>query len=79
MKAVSTLLGDGLHVGILVGGKKLRDDSKTLQQTGICHDVELNTLDFTLEPNQAQIYQSFCSEDPPLLLQCDTPQLLNRY
>lgn len=78
VEAVSTLLGDGLHVGILVGGKKLRDDSKTLQQTGICHDVELDTLDFTLEPNQAQIYRSFCSEDPRLLLQCDTPQLLNR-
>ncbi|KAG2404935.1 Telomere repeat-binding protein [Vigna angularis] len=38
MEAVTTILGNELHVGILLQGKKVRDDSKTLIQTGISQD-----------------------------------------
>ncbi|CAN1275327.1 Telomere repeat-binding protein 3 [Linum perenne] len=55
MEAVSAILGDGLHVGILVQGKKVRDDSKTLLQTGISQDDKHNSLGFVLEPRRSQI------------------------
>ncbi|CAN1769958.1 Telomere repeat-binding protein 5 [Linum perenne] len=58
MEAVSAILGDGLHVGILVQGKKVRDDSKTLLQTGISQDDKHNSLGFVLEPRRSQITSS---------------------
>ncbi|KAJ0266721.1 Telomere repeat-binding protein 1 [Hirschfeldia incana] len=60
MEAVSTLLSDGHRVGLMVQGKKVRDDNKTLHQTGISQDnTHLDSLDFSLEPS---------SEAPPHLL-----------
>ncbi|KAK6231413.1 hypothetical protein SCA6_001486 [Theobroma cacao] len=55
MEAVTTVLGDGLHVGIFLQGKKVRDDSKTLFQTGISQDHKHRNLGFALEPRYAQI------------------------
>ncbi|CAH8306322.1 unnamed protein product [Eruca vesicaria subsp. sativa] len=52
MEAVSTLLSDGHRVGLMVQGKKVRDDNKTLHQTGISQDnTHLDSLDFSLEPS----------------------------
>ncbi|KAG7606651.1 Telomere repeat-binding protein 1 [Arabidopsis thaliana] len=52
MEAVSTLLSDGHRVGLMVQGKKVRDDNKTLHQTGISQDnSHLDSLDFSLEPS----------------------------
>lgn len=52
MEAVSTLLSDGHRVGLMVHGKKVRDDNKTLHQTGISQDnTHLDSLDFSLEPS----------------------------
>lgn len=64
MEAVTSILGDGLHVGILVQGKKVRDDSKTLLQTGISRDDKLDNLGFTLEPKHAKLTYSQCKDDP---------------
>lgn len=64
MDAVTSILGDGLHVGILVQGKKVRDDSKTLLQTGISRDDKLDNLGFTLEPKHAKLTYSQCKDDP---------------
>uniref|UniRef100_A0A1J3IM48 Telomere repeat-binding protein 2 n=1 Tax=Noccaea caerulescens TaxID=107243 RepID=A0A1J3IM48_NOCCA len=51
MEAVTTILGDGLRVGLMVQGKKVRDDSKTLLQTGISEEnTHLDSLGFSLEP-----------------------------
>ncbi|XP_019178710.1 PREDICTED: telomere repeat-binding protein 5-like isoform X2 [Ipomoea nil] len=50
MEAVTTILGGGLHVGVLFQGKKIRDDDKTLLQTGISRDDKPDTLGFSLEP-----------------------------
>ncbi|KAG4184166.1 hypothetical protein ERO13_A09G155100v2 [Gossypium hirsutum] len=60
MEAVTTVLGDGLHVGILLQGKKVRDDSKTLIQTGISRDGKHRNLGFMLEPRHAQIKLPRC-------------------
>ncbi|PPR91655.1 hypothetical protein GOBAR_AA29022 [Gossypium barbadense] len=60
MEAVTTVLGDGLHVGILLQGKKVRDDSKTLIQTGISRDGKHCNLGFMLEPRHAQIKLPRC-------------------
>ncbi|CAN0926586.1 Telomere repeat-binding protein 2 [Linum grandiflorum] len=69
MEAVSAVLGDGLHVGILVQGKKVRDDSKTLLQTGISQDDKHNSLGFVLEPRRSQISSSpSCAQSPSFLL-----------
>ena len=48
MEAVTAILGDGLRVGVLLQGKKIRDDNKTLLQTGIYHDNKLDALGFSL-------------------------------
>ncbi|XP_057472616.1 telomere repeat-binding protein 5-like isoform X2 [Actinidia eriantha] len=79
MEAVTTILGGGLRVGVLLQGKKIRDDEKTLLQTGICHDNKLDALGFSLEPSPSQAPPPLCHEDCPVLLTCGTPQPLTRY
>ncbi|GMP49336.1 hypothetical protein CsSME_00016356 [Camellia sinensis var. sinensis] len=79
MDAVTAILGGGLRVGVLLQGKKIGDDNKTLLQTGISHNNKLDALGFSLEPNPLQAPQSVCHEDRPFLLACDTPQPLIRY
>ncbi|XP_054784603.1 telomere repeat-binding protein 5-like isoform X2 [Prosopis cineraria] len=63
MEAVTTILGDELHVGILLQGKKVQDDSKTLIQTGISQDDKHHRLGFMLEPRHTKISPSY-NEDP---------------
>ncbi|XP_056165285.1 telomere repeat-binding protein 5-like isoform X2 [Syzygium oleosum] len=75
MEAVSGVLGSELRVGVLLQGKKVGDDSKTLLQTGISHDNQLNSLGFALEPDP-----SHTSASPKVssLFPCDVPQPLIR-
>lgn len=51
MEAVMTILGGGVRVGVFVQGKKVRDDNKTLLQTGISCKENLDKLGFELEPS----------------------------
>lgn len=67
MEGVSAILAGELHVGILLEGKKVKDNNRTLQQTGISKNCDLR---FTLEP-------SFLNQkEPPLLIPNDTNQEL---
>ena len=79
MEVVTAVLGDGLHVGILLQGKKVGDDDKTLLQTGISQGDKLHTLGFMLEPRCAQIPPSLCAEDPSVFVHGSTTQHLTRY
>ncbi|KAJ4979452.1 hypothetical protein NE237_010232 [Protea cynaroides] len=81
MEAVTAVLGGGLRVGVLLQGKKVRDDNKTLLQTGICNEDKLDTLGFTLEPNPTNAPASLCTEDPSFQLPNDTaePIISTRY
>ncbi|KAI3748752.1 hypothetical protein L6452_12048 [Arctium lappa] len=72
MEAVTAILGGELHVGVLLQGKKVRDDNRTLQQTGI--SLNSDTLGFMLEPSLPQASQFLVQEELPLLLPCDTHQ-----
>ncbi|KAF3675072.1 putative TGACG-sequence-specific DNA-binding protein TGA-1A isoform X2 [Capsicum annuum] len=65
VEAVKTILGSGLRVGMVVQGKKVRDDNKTLQQAGISQNGNLNldTLGFTLEPSSYPVSPSLHSKD----------------
>lgn len=67
MEAATAILGDDLHVGIVLQGKTVRDDSKTLLQTGICHDDRHHNLDFMLKPKSAQILLPMHTDDSWLL------------
>ncbi|XP_023905562.1 telomere repeat-binding protein 3 isoform X1 [Quercus suber] len=78
MEAVTSILGSGLDVGILLQGKKVRDDNRTLTQTGISCKDNLDSLGFMLEPNTVQTPPPMCSSDLPPLLSCDSSQLLTR-
>lgn len=79
METVTALLGGGIRVGVLLQGKKVRDDSRTLSQTGISCEENLDSLGFTLEPSPAKAPPPVCSEEPPLLISCDkAPQQLTR-
>ncbi|KAF2311856.1 hypothetical protein GH714_027020 [Hevea brasiliensis] len=77
MEAVTAILGGGLRVGVLLQGKKVRDDNKTLLQTGICHNIQLDALGFSLEPNSSRTPPSLSPGDSPFLV--DTPQPVSRY
>ncbi|BAT86034.1 hypothetical protein VIGAN_04364700 [Vigna angularis var. angularis] len=72
MEAVMAILGGGAHVGVLHHGKKVRDDSRTLVQTGISCNENLDTLSFMLEPVSLQA-PTICAGDPSS--QCETSQL----
>ncbi|KAK4268752.1 hypothetical protein QN277_025361 [Acacia crassicarpa] len=65
MEAVTAILGDELHVGILLQGKKVQDDNKTLIQTGISQDDKHHRLGFMLEPRHTKITPPSYSEDLP--------------
>uniref|UniRef100_A0A5B7APD9 Putative telomere repeat-binding protein 4 isoform X2 n=1 Tax=Davidia involucrata TaxID=16924 RepID=A0A5B7APD9_DAVIN len=78
MEAVTAILRGGLCVGVLLQGKKVRDDNRTLLQTGISQNGNLDTLGFTLEPSSTQASPRLFPKDPPFLLPCDTHQQLTR-
>ncbi|MBA0609345.1 hypothetical protein Godav_021412, partial [Gossypium davidsonii] len=79
MEAVTAILGGGLRIGVLLQGKKVRDDNKTLLQTGISRDNQMDALGFSLEPNPSQTFPSHCPGGSPLKFPCDTPLPLARY
>ncbi|KAH1030562.1 hypothetical protein J1N35_042736 [Gossypium stocksii] len=77
MEAVTALLGGRIRVGVLLQGKKVRDDSRTLLQTGISSKDDLDALGFTLEPGPVIAPPPICSKEPPLKLPCGSaPQIL---
>lgn len=49
MEALTAILGGELHLGVLVEGKKVRDDNRTLEET--CISLNSETLGFMLEPS----------------------------
>ncbi|XP_010520105.1 PREDICTED: telomere repeat-binding protein 3 [Tarenaya hassleriana] len=78
LEAVTALLDGGVRVGVLVQGKKVRDDSKTLSQTGISCEENIGNLGFTLEPGPAKVSTLFCSEDLRLSVPSDSTNLSER-
>ncbi|TKY47432.1 Telomere repeat-binding protein 3 [Spatholobus suberectus] len=72
MEAVMAILGGGAHVGVLLQGKKVRDDNRTLVQTGISCNENLDTLSFVLEPTSLQASPTVCVGDPSS--QCEISQ-----
>ncbi|EEF30803.1 DNA binding protein, putative [Ricinus communis] len=78
METMTAILGGGLRVGVVFHGKKVRDDNRTLLQTGITSKENLDSLGFTLEPSPGQALLAVCTEDPPVPLSCDISQLVSR-
>ncbi|KAJ7964532.1 Telomere repeat-binding protein [Quillaja saponaria] len=76
VEAVSAILGGGLRVGVLLHGKKVRDDNRTLLQTGISCKENLDTLGFTLEPNSIKASPPICSTDRSPLPSPEAPEPL---
>ncbi|GAB4831814.1 hypothetical protein Ancab_005829 [Ancistrocladus abbreviatus] len=75
LEAVTAVLGGGLRVGVLLHGKEIRGDNRTLLQTGISHSDNLDSLGFMLEPSSpAQPSPPLCSESPPAPLACESPK-----
>lgn len=79
MEAVTAILGGEMRVGVVLQGKKVRDDNRTLQQAGISQSSNLDTLSFTLEPSSTHISPSMTTKMFPSLLLCDADQKLPRY
>ncbi|OIW16146.1 hypothetical protein TanjilG_18861 [Lupinus angustifolius] len=63
-EALMAMLGGGVHVGVLLQGKKVRDDKRTLRQTGISCEENLNKLGFLLEPSSLQASPAVCVGEP---------------
>lgn len=80
MEAVTAILGGELRVGLLLQGKKIRDDNRTLQQSGISHSGDLDNLGFTLEPTSiaAQASSPVSHKDSPFLQSCVSHKQLPR-
>ncbi|KAJ0229066.1 Telomere repeat-binding protein 4 [Hirschfeldia incana] len=78
MEAVNALLGDGIRIGVLVQGKKVRDDSNTLSQTGLSCRENLSNLGFTLEPGLEKLPEPLCSEDHVISTPADSTNLSER-
>ncbi|GMH30588.1 hypothetical protein Nepgr_032431 [Nepenthes gracilis] len=75
LDAVTAILGGGLRVGVLLHGKKIRDENRTLLQTGIAHTENLDGFGFMLEPiSPAQPSPPICSGGPPDSLTCNSPK-----
>lgn len=72
MEGVMAIVGGGAHVGVLLQGKKVRDDNRTLVQTGISCNENLDSLSFMLEPTSLQASPTLCVGDPSS--QCETSQ-----
>ncbi|KAJ8452596.1 hypothetical protein Cgig2_004932 [Carnegiea gigantea] len=71
METITALLGGGLRVGVLLQGRKIRDDSRTLLQLGICHEGKVQSLGFTLEPSPSYADPCVFSEDNSCLPSAD--------
>ncbi|KAL9226606.1 hypothetical protein vseg_002398 [Gypsophila vaccaria] len=78
LEAVKSILGEGLRVGVLLHGKKIRDDNRTLVQTGISQSDDINTVGFTLEPNSPTQPSSILPKEPSAPLLSDSPKFVNR-
>ncbi|XAR66273.1 hypothetical protein NMG60_11012445 [Bertholletia excelsa] len=78
MEAVTAVLQGGLHVGVLIQGKKVKDDNRTLLQTGISHNDNLDALGFMLEPSSTVASPLVTPKNSPILFQCDTQKPLTR-
>ncbi|XP_019448621.1 PREDICTED: telomere repeat-binding protein 5-like isoform X2 [Lupinus angustifolius] len=74
LDAVTAILGGGLRVGVSLQGKKVRDDSKTLIQTGISLDSHLGSLGFTLEPNSSPSLLHLCAAHSSHVPSAEIPQ-----
>ncbi|KAH0860911.1 hypothetical protein HID58_089172 [Brassica napus] len=78
MEAVSALLDDGISIGVLVQGKKVRDDNNTLSQTGLSCRENLGNLGFTLEPGPEKLRVPLSSENPVMSKPTDSTKLSER-
>lgn len=80
MEAVTAILRGGIHVGVLLQGKKIRDDSKTLLQAGISHGDKLDKLGFILEPDNVTLSPPLLTnhEEPSPRLPCNATKPLTR-
>ncbi|XP_075502699.1 telomere repeat-binding protein 4-like [Primulina tabacum] len=78
LEAVNAILGGGIRVGVVLQGKKVRDENRTLQQAGISEICNLDTLGFTLEPSFTNLPSSMTPKKLPLALTCDADQQLPR-
>ncbi|KAJ3699387.1 hypothetical protein LUZ61_003092 [Rhynchospora tenuis] len=50
LEAMAAMLGEGLHVGVTVHGKKVQDDAASLVQAGINPGKKTDNIDFSIEP-----------------------------
>lgn len=78
MEAVTALLDDGISIGLLVQGKKIRDDDKTLSQTGLSCRDNLGNLGFTLEPPPDKLGVPLCFENHVMSNPTDSTKLSER-
>ena len=78
MEDVTTILEGGLRIGVLVHGKKVRDDNKMLLQTGISLDTLSDTLSFCLETNPPQSTKPLSPKDSDYMRPCNVPHTLTK-
>uniref|UniRef100_A0A1D1ZJ31 Telomere repeat-binding protein 5 n=1 Tax=Anthurium amnicola TaxID=1678845 RepID=A0A1D1ZJ31_9ARAE len=80
LEAVTAILDSGLRIGVLLQGRKVRDDNKTLLQAGISHSDKPDSVGFTLEPNPSHAPKQLTTntEETQFLPVCNAPEPLRR-
>ncbi|CAL0334843.1 unnamed protein product [Lupinus luteus] len=73
MEEVMAILGDSVHVGVLLQEEKVKDDNRTLMQTGISCKENLDTLTVVLEPSSLLTSPAACVSDPSSQLEMSEP------
>lgn len=79
MEAVTAILGSGIRVGVILQGKKVRDDNRSLQQAGISQSSNLDSLGFSLEPCFTHASPSTTTKKLPSVMPCEVDQKFPRY
>ncbi|KAK4758048.1 hypothetical protein SAY87_019349 [Trapa incisa] len=78
VEAISTIIGRGFHVGVMLHGKKIHDDNRTLLQAGISRKGNLDNFGFMLEPNLTQSSPKSIAPQDSHILPCNISQQLTR-
>ncbi|CAM8954932.1 unnamed protein product [Rhodiola kirilowii] len=79
LEAVLSILHEGFDVEVIVEGKKIRDDTNTLIQSGIFNGCNLESLGFMLKPRCPQTSSARCDKDSLVLTTLDDHKHSERY
>ncbi|CAN8236531.1 unnamed protein product [Cochlearia groenlandica] len=78
-EAVTALLGGGICIGVLLQGKKVRDDNNTLSHAGLSCVKNLDKFGFTLKPLPQKLIFPLFSQNSVVSMPTESTDFQERY